>query len=236
MFTPASLGHGRRGACCRRARFEDGIDRFTLRFADPMREDGFAHAHKAPLCNYTTLAMVALVASSFLGGLIAHRFWDNAQYPTAEARELSRWQLRIGMMMTTPCALALGSGILLARYNIISTLGLEIIVVSASTCYMIVMVIIPKHYMARLFGHGDPEDIWGVDLGGTDGQTVLYIDCVVTALHLLLPIRWMILFPMEVIAVLAYTVPALLLGSPAMNIRGRNNGIEGSCCSRSSRP
>eukprot|EP00959_Pyramimonas_sp_CCMP1952_P139154 2912791-Pyramimonas_sp.AAC.1 len=72
--------------------------------------------------------------------------------------------------------------------------------------------------MARVFGYDDTEAIWGVDLGGTDGNVVLYIDCVVTALHLLLPIRWVVLVPMEVIAVLAYTVPALLLGSPAMNM------------------
>ncbi|CAK0853358.1 unnamed protein product [Prorocentrum cordatum] len=43
------------------------------------------------------------------------------------------------------------------------------------------------------------------------------IDCVVTALHLLLPICWIVIAPMEVIAVLAYIVPALLLGSPTAN-------------------
>lgn len=83
---------------------------------------------------------------------------------------------------------------------------------------MIVIVFIPKHYAARVFGYDDAEAIWGVDLGGTEGNVVLYIDCVVTALHLLLPVRWVAHLSMEAVASLAYAMPVLLLGSPAMNM------------------
>ncbi|CAK0863137.1 unnamed protein product [Prorocentrum cordatum] len=204
--------------CCRQSSVENGMDCFTLRFVDPMKEEGFARTHKAELCHYLALAMGAMAAIGLLTGLTAHRFWDDAQYPTTHAQELSKWQMLIHMVIILSLILAFGSGRLLANLNLVSTLGLEIIVVSASTCFMLLMVIIPKHYLARAFGYDDPEAIWGVDLGGTDGNVVLYIDCVVTALHFLLPIRWVVLVPVEVIAVLAYTLPALLLGSPAMSM------------------
>ncbi|CAK0843919.1 unnamed protein product [Prorocentrum cordatum] len=110
----------------------------------------------------------------------------------------------------------------MAKYSIVGTLGLEVAVVAAVIPLMIVMVINSKHYVARVFGYADPEAIWGLNLGGTDGSVVLYIDCVVTALHLLMPIRWVVLVPMEVVACLAYIVPALLLGSPTMNVVPHN--------------
>ncbi|CAK0805640.1 unnamed protein product [Prorocentrum cordatum] len=221
----ASPGEGCRGPPrrgkpwlrCSWARFENGIDRLTLRFQDPMQEEGYANTHKEKLSHYVAVTMVSLIVVSLLT-VLAHRFWDDAQYPTKEAVELSRWQAFFIIGSVVCLNIALGTGRLLARYNIVGTLGLEIIVVSANTCLMIVLGIIPKHYMARVFGYRDTEAIWGVDLAPTDGNLVLYIDMVVTCLHCLLPIRWVVLVPLELLAILAYAAPALLLGSPAMNM------------------
>ncbi|CAK0895016.1 unnamed protein product [Prorocentrum cordatum] len=204
-------------ACRRRERFENGIDRFTLRFADPMKEEGFARIHRARLSQNMSYA-IGTVATVGLISVIAHRFWDDSQYPTEEAQELSKWQMLIITVSILSLIFALGIGKLLADSNIASTIGLEILAVSAGSCFMVLLVTIPKHYIARVFGHADTEAVWGVNLGPTDGSLVLYIDLVVTAVHWLLPIRWIVLAPLEVIAILAYTVPALVLGSPAMNM------------------
>ncbi|CAK0852346.1 unnamed protein product [Prorocentrum cordatum] len=203
--------------CCRRAGYENGVGRFTLRFEDPMQEAGFVKCQKARLSHHVVLLMAL---STFLGliTIVGHRYWDEDQYATNEARELSRWQLLMYFATIVSFNLGFSSGTLLAKYNVIGTLGLEIAVVIA--CGIVVMAIpmCTKHYLARAFGYDDTEAIWGVDTSPTDGNVVLYIDCVVTAVHLLVPIRWVVLAPFEVIPFLAYAVPALTLGSPAVQV------------------
>ncbi|CAK0816982.1 unnamed protein product [Prorocentrum cordatum] len=225
MASPPSGSAPQRPACCGRLcrrrekwkRSDSGIDRVTLRFADPMREKGFADTHKAQLTRYVWLSIGAIVTVGLLVSVTAHRFWDDSQYPTSEARELSQWQMLIFYSSFVFLLLTLAAGLILTKHSVVNTLGLEVLVVSANVCFMMTMAIIPKHYIARAFGHENAEAIWGVDLGPTDGSLVLYIDLVVTSLHLLLPIRWIVLVPLEVIAILVYIVPAVLLGSPAMN-------------------
>ncbi|CAK0811895.1 unnamed protein product [Prorocentrum cordatum] len=92
---------GKSWRCCNRARFENGIDRYTLRFVDPMQEAGFARNHKALLSQYVGLTMGVFAAGSLLTSLTGHRFWDNSQYATTEAQELSRWQLIIQTVTTS---------------------------------------------------------------------------------------------------------------------------------------
>ncbi|CAK0846784.1 unnamed protein product [Prorocentrum cordatum] len=199
----------------RRSRPEKGIGRWTLRFTDHRREEAFAHTHKAQLSHQMALGMAAICVWCFLN-LAARQFWDDSRYPTREARVLSRWQLLLTLGLVVFLLVVGGFGRLCAKRDLVSTLGLEVIVVSGITVGMILSVLIPKHYMARAFGHADTEAIWGHGMGATDCNLVLMIDLAVTSVHLLMPIRWVVLVPLQVAAVLAYLGPALFLGSPAM--------------------
>ncbi|CAK0827904.1 unnamed protein product [Prorocentrum cordatum] len=203
--------------CCRRARYENGVDRFTLRFEDPMQEAGFAKAHKARL-SHRVLVMMALFTVVGIMTIMSQIFLDQDQNAMTEARELSRLQTILYFALMVSVNLGLGFGTLFARCNLIGTLGLEIAVVITCSIVLIAMPLITKHYLARAFGYDDTKAIWGVDMSPTDGTLVLYIDCVVTAVHLLVPVRWVVLAPLEAIAFLAYAVPALTLGSPAVQI------------------
>ncbi|CAK0885582.1 unnamed protein product [Prorocentrum cordatum] len=214
----------RRAACCgrpcrrrRRARLKNGIGRLTLKFADPRKEEGFASLHKERLAHSMSYGAGVLAVEGLMS-LMFHRFWDDSQYRTEEARELRKWQMLIFVVVHVAGILALGAGRFIAKQKFSSTLALEILVVSAASCFMILIGVIPKHYIARSFGHRDAEAIWGVDLGPTDGTLILYIDVVVTFVHWVMPIRWFVLAPLEVVSILAYAVPAVLLGSPATNM------------------
>ncbi|CAK0875567.1 unnamed protein product [Prorocentrum cordatum] len=206
---------GRQWPCCRWARLDNGTDRLTLRFADPQKERGYANTHTAELCRATVRVIYAIAIAGLMWVLFVYRIWDDSENLTAEAKELSRWRILIFLGMLGSMILALGAGRLLVQRNIVSTPVLEALIVSSCICFvMLFAIFLPKHYLSRVFGYDDPEAVWLMNLCGTDGNVVLYIDCVVTALHLLMPIRWFVLVPMEVAAVLAYSVPALLLGSP----------------------
>ncbi|CAK0864614.1 unnamed protein product [Prorocentrum cordatum] len=195
---------------------ESGIDRLTLRFADPRKEEGFARTHKVQLSKGMDVAMISLIIVVLLS-LAVHRSWDDSQHEAQEASNLSRWQSLIHCVILVWMLLAFGSGRLLAKRNIVSTLVMEVIVVTTVALNMFLFSIVPKHYIARAFGHDDTEAIWDVELGATDCNLILVIDLATTFVHLLMPIRWVVLVPLEVAAVLAYIAPALLLGSPAMN-------------------
>ncbi|CAK0909212.1 unnamed protein product, partial [Prorocentrum cordatum] len=221
---PRARARGLRAACLRDRGLEGnaggdsaaaGTSRYTLRFADPRKEEGFANTHKAQLSRNGACAMAAFTVS-ILMSLAVHRFWDDSQYPTREALKLSRWQLLVHVVILVSFLISVGSGRLLAKHGMVSTLGLEITVVSACVFAMVCFTVNPKHYMARVFGYSDTEAIWGVDLGATDCSLVLAVDLAVTCVHLLIPIRWVVLVPLEVAAVLCYIVPSLLLGSPVM--------------------
>jgi len=202
-------------AYCRRERYRNGVDRFALRFEDPMLEAGFVKGNKARLSHHVVL-MMALFTVVGLAAITTHKYWDEDQYTTNEAWELSRLQMLMHFAVIVSFNVCFGSGALLAKYNIIGTLGLEIAVVIACSIVVMALPLITKHYLARAFGYDDTKAIWGLDLSPTDGNLVLYIDCVVTAVHLCVPVRWAILAPFEVIAFLAFAVPVLTLGSPAV--------------------
>eukprot|EP00959_Pyramimonas_sp_CCMP1952_P367482 7697145-Pyramimonas_sp.AAC.1 len=66
---------------------------------------------------------------------------------------------------------------------------MEVAVVTAVAVNMFFFAFVPKHYMARIFGHDDTEEIWDVELGATDCNLILIIDLAHTFVHLLMPIR-----------------------------------------------
>ncbi|CAK0841284.1 unnamed protein product [Prorocentrum cordatum] len=192
------------------------MDRLTLRFADPRKEEGFVRTHKVQLLKGMGVSMVSLTIVVLMS-LAVHRSWDDAQHEAQEARNLSRWQSVIHCIILGWMLVAFGSGRLLAKRNVVSTLVLEVIVVTTIALNMFLFAIVPKHYIARAFGHDDTEAIWDVELGATDCNLILVIDLATTFVHLLMPIRFVVLIPLEVAAVLAYIAPPLTLGSPAMN-------------------
>ncbi|CAK0808637.1 unnamed protein product [Prorocentrum cordatum] len=140
----APPGDGRR-----RERLADGMDPFTLRFVDPMREAGYAGSHQVRLAHYLLYSMVAVNVMGIPVSLLSHRFWDHSQYPTREAQELGQWQLLLLSVMFVSLSLAWGAGYCLAKYKLVGTFGLEIIVVSTCTCFMVVMVLVPKPIIHR---------------------------------------------------------------------------------------
>ena len=162
----------------------DDMDGLTLRFIDPKREEGFVLSHGPRLSSCMDRGIVIVAIVGFVLVLATHKPWNGAQYAQAEAQELSRWHMFLHAGSCAFLAITLGFGRLMAKCGVFSTWVLEILVVFAHCCAIAGVVISPKHYLARAFGYDDPEAIWEVDLGGTDGNLVLWIDIAVTALHI----------------------------------------------------
>lgn len=205
-------------------RYEDGIDGLTLTFVDAQIEVGFARRHKEQLEVRVAYAVaISIVSLAFMLGMQS-KLWNTDQYATPEAYRLGMWQAGIYTSAVAAFAIAGMFARMLARRGRLGTLGLEVVVVIMSTICLACTVAAPKHYITRFFGHDDPASVWGMSLGGTDAGVLLYIDMGVTMLHLMMPIRWVILIPMELAAVPMYAMPAFMLGSPDPRLVPANVG------------
>ncbi|CAK0887521.1 unnamed protein product [Prorocentrum cordatum] len=187
-----------------------------MKFVQASPEEGFARTHYVQLYKGMRIGIVSTTIMVLLS-LAVHRSWDEAQHEAQEARNLSRWQSLVHCVALGWVLVTFLFWRLFAKRIVVSTLVMEVAVVTAVAVNMFFFAFVPKHYMARIFGHDDTEEIWDVELGATDCNLILIIDLAHTFVHLLMPIRWLVLVPLEVAAVLAYIAPALLLGSPAMN-------------------
>jgi len=185
----------------------------TLRFSDPGLEAGFAK-HRVPLLISSMRKCSLCLALLILVILIVEQPWD---------RRPERYGSLLERDVRERCHLAVTCFFFLAFFafctwscpcmNRLSARALEIVGVCMITIGLAAHTFAIPWYMARVLGYDAEEVIEGA----TDANLLLAIDCVVTAAHLLLPIRFFAIVAIDLAGVLAYIVPVFALEGPEMH-------------------
>jgi len=91
--------------------------------------------------------------------------------------------------------------------------GLEIFAIAGILGIIILITGSCPWYLARFYGL-DAASVVKNKASHDDANLLLMLDAFITAVHLALPIRWIVLWPVEVAVVICYAVVAFSLGSP----------------------
>lgn len=105
----------------------------------------------------------------------------------------------------------------------------EMSVVCAVVAITIVACLVDPYYMAKMHGL-DPYTVFAAgipdgDLLFADTRVLLYVDGIITVSHLLLPVRWCVLWPVDCAGVLSYAAMISLIGSPEKGRAAGNLGL-----------
>jgi len=200
-------------------RYENGIGRWTLRFKNPGLEKGFMLSRKQRLSEWTSMMIILLCGSGiFFSVLLASSPPD--QYPTDAAVSVSKWQAAVwlGGGAVVVVMLVVGKVLDCSRMSPRNVMLYMEFATTAGCCVGMLMTIgSSRHYLARISGYDDPEAVWGRGLGYVDGLNLLFINVCASFGHLS-PVRWVLLFPLEVALVLVFELPIFVWGSPAPEV------------------
>mmetsp|Transcript_93467 Transcript_93467/g.273664 ORF Transcript_93467/g.273664 Transcript_93467/m.273664 type:complete len:781 (-) Transcript_93467:41-2383(-) len=186
----------------------------TLRFRSYDMEAAFALQRKAAvLQNSSTLVAVAVLIY-FIGVVLAFAMEKQVRstFPTDAAYESSLIELYTDCAMLITLLVSLAA--LRCRWL---TQRLSSVTVEVSMTILMIAVVttlaMSSHMtMTKILGY-EPAEAYGENWYSSDSGLVLKIDSVVTAAHSGLPVRWHILLPLEVVAILLYTIHVFVIGS-----------------------
>lgn len=189
-------------------------DPFTLRFAEPGLEAEFVQHRGSELASRLFVGgagVLALCASLLVGS------GDQAQLCTA-ALELARRRQLVLCSVATLSTLIMA---LMKAPRLLEAIGAAACELGAVCVFVAITIAVcytEPYYMAKLHGL-DPSVVFaGSFLNNefvlTDTRLLLAVDTIVTVSHLLLPIRWCVLWPVDCVVILAYAVMVAAVGSP----------------------
>lgn len=190
-----------------------------LRFRQPVRELGFI-AQRGPrlLTSITTLLLLGIVTSSvFLGIAIGMGKLQRSSYPNDEAWECSKVELILDILGIALLMVFLA----LSRTSCFRAKERVAVVEKAFSLilflFMTIVVFADPSFICRVRGL-DPEEVFD-DYYGSDSTFLMKIDCVLTAAHVGSPMRWCVLFPLQVLAFTLYGVNVFIVGSPEPKVK-----------------
>jgi serine/threonine protein kinase len=188
---------------CKRISDDDddsALDPYTLKFRDPEMEFLFMESkHEAVIKSIVYGGAVVAVLAVIITATRLHN-------PTLIQPEIKR--LCIALLGILAALFAK----LQKRTGFANLLGFEVSAVLCSTAVLALGAFPSPYHMAQFCGVKDIDPRSGYPY--RDAGTLLFIDLVITSTHLLMPFRWCVLWPLEVLAVLAYAVPSVVFGSP----------------------
>lgn len=99
------------------------------------------------------------------------------------------------------------------RFKVASALVVEAAMMLFSMVIIIVGIFTDPFYIARLQGIENPGAF--MQIATADTWILLLIELVITATHVTLPIRWCVLWPLEVFGLMVYPMVVVIIGTPA---------------------
>eukprot|EP00927_Polykrikos_kofoidii_P023912 TRINITY_DN2185_c0_g1_i12.p1 TRINITY_DN2185_c0_g1~~TRINITY_DN2185_c0_g1_i12.p1 ORF type:complete len:648 (-),score=69.71 TRINITY_DN2185_c0_g1_i12:247-2190(-) len=198
----------------RMERFERGMDRLTLKFQEQGVENGFSQSR--------TDSIVAGAVRGCMGVSLACliSFSINALWlldaPTTQASEDSIFLARfhnyfylgnVATSLALVCSLTSPF-----RRRFMSHFMTELMITVWCCIMMVSLPLVDPNYSARLFGK-DPHEVYDAETDFVDTTVLLGLLALVIISHVTLQIRWISLWPSELVALFSYLIPAFVLGS-----------------------
>mmetsp|Transcript_120212 Transcript_120212/g.351305 ORF Transcript_120212/g.351305 Transcript_120212/m.351305 type:complete len:650 (+) Transcript_120212:70-2019(+) len=183
----------------------------TLRFRNRETERHFVKSQSEQLMrSFCRLAFLSATACAFM-----LPSWLATQGATAgDPRVIRTQQIAVtldlaGMLLFSAAGIAANSPMI---YRCVSPGAREVAVVFMLTLFTPLPFLISKFYCPTLLGY-NPHVIWE-DPHLSDTRPVLALALCMTGSHFTLPVRWVVLFPLEVFTVVVYAFFAFAVGGP----------------------
>lgn len=192
--------------------FWDQVNFFSLTFRDKGVEDGFLKIRTSSLISSIRFISILGLAAPVSMIPISINLVANAQNPQERESEEAAMPFRLAMCVMP--ALMVVFTFVPALYRKTGQRGVEILMTLVSCAALWVQVFTSPFVQARLLGY-DPHVVLQKERAQTvDADMLLTTDIVVTAIHLVLPIRNHILHIVQVNSVLTYWIPSILFSLP----------------------
>lgn len=189
----------------------------TMRFLDPEKESGFVAARSEDLrrCSCRLALIIGSLAWVTCLEFLLFRSLTMNEYPTEEAADVQRLSLMFGFFIGF-VLMSYAAAVRMPCFDkLLNPWAWEIVAVIVFVGIMSTIVLTHVFYLSKLLGH-DPSEIFE-GRHFSDSFILLAIDGIVTATHIVLPVRWIILMPLELSGVVLYVLLITLLGSPESN-------------------
>jgi len=177
------------------------LRQYSLRFEVPAAEAGFARSLSGKLAKSVMVMSVSSMVcySIFLCVSAALSCWN------AECHE-SYDDFNVFMACRAVDFASVASMLLVGlvmgaqqRWRMMSDFAVEILTLTMCCVVVIAAPLTEKHVMALVMGIATDEPL-------DDAWLLLFTDCVITGSHMLLPMRWCTLWPLEVVAIVVYPI------------------------------
>jgi len=183
----------------------------SMRFKSRGTEAYFVKSQSQQLLtNYFRLALMCVLTTAALLYLVA-------THPAAEPHppgvDSSR---RLAVASTLTCLVAAvlaGVATKMPQFSrCVSPEMREVLAVLVMMLLISMIFLVDLFYGPKLLGY-DPKELWP-DTNFSDTRPVLALSVLMTASHLTLPVRWMVLLPLEAFSVMVYAGFAFAIGGP----------------------
>eukprot|EP00446_Apocalathium_sp_SHHI-4_P056974 CAMPEP_0177292458 /NCGR_PEP_ID=MMETSP0368-20130122/187_1 /TAXON_ID=447022 ORGANISM="Scrippsiella hangoei-like, Strain SHHI-4" /NCGR_SAMPLE_ID=MMETSP0368 /ASSEMBLY_ACC=CAM_ASM_000363 /LENGTH=710 /DNA_ID=CAMNT_0018750093 /DNA_START=1 /DNA_END=2133 /DNA_ORIENTATION=- len=198
-----------------RAALEGLIDPKTLCFRDAQSEHGFLALREASLA--TNMFWVFTLMFLYSTAVTCHAWiapdTSGGNFKTEEhTRRMVFMRNDVLLVVTLVCSIGMGTARLQRNFSLFGPRAFEFLCLGLFLVLILGVSAVQPWYWSRLFrvGRDMVTSLSALD----DANFILMLDGILTLMHLMLPMRWVAMWPVEVGAVLAYGFFAAFLGSP----------------------
>mmetsp|Transcript_36166 Transcript_36166/g.112609 ORF Transcript_36166/g.112609 Transcript_36166/m.112609 type:complete len:654 (-) Transcript_36166:8-1969(-) len=186
-------------------------DKVSLRFRDVRTEDFFVKSNHNQVV--TNTCVVAAVVATVNVGRWALLLINNPFRDTHEARRTRLLIFTVEAGVLTLCSIVLAAALFKPLRRRLCVRATEVLVVLFMVVMSPSMFLMDKYYAPKTLGY-DPDGIFTEAQHWSDTRVVLSQCVIILTSHLVLPIRWIMLIPLEVVCVVTYAGFGLMVGSP----------------------
>eukprot|EP00403_Amphidinium_massartii_P002078 CAMPEP_0178377010 /NCGR_PEP_ID=MMETSP0689_2-20121128/3699_1 /TAXON_ID=160604 /ORGANISM="Amphidinium massartii, Strain CS-259" /LENGTH=898 /DNA_ID=CAMNT_0019997053 /DNA_START=21 /DNA_END=2714 /DNA_ORIENTATION=- len=173
--------------------------RISLRFDDPLTETGFISSCKARLV--ATSFAGCLIAIGMIGFSLGHnQLLRGSEFSSSEGSSLRK--IIVGVWLSLIAILSAVAVLFGCRriHRFLPPLAIEVLMTLVLNLLLMSTLFTSRWYLAQMHGY-DPPEVYGLEVAQfSDTALLLVIDAIITASHLLIPVRWFILCSSEVVA------------------------------------
>lgn len=199
-----------------RAALEGLIDPKTLCFRDGQTEHGFLALREASLATnmfWVFTLMFLYSAAATCHAWIAPDTSGGNFKPEERTRRMVFNRNVVLLVVTLVCSIGMGTARLQRSFSLFGPRAFEFLCLGLFLVLILGVSAVQPWYWSRLCRVVGRDEITNPS-AYDDSNFILMLDGILTGIHLMLPMRWVAMWPVEVGAVLAYVLFAVFLGSP----------------------
>mmetsp|Transcript_13264 Transcript_13264/g.42783 ORF Transcript_13264/g.42783 Transcript_13264/m.42783 type:complete len:225 (-) Transcript_13264:659-1333(-) len=197
----------------------EGVNFWTLRFDEPLREGAYVGQNTDGLASGTYKNSFMMFLNIFLAWAVAGFDWSSSVFTFYASAYTHTVATARNVLLILTCVVALTCTLIakVRRFRLImGPPRFEMYVASQLFLVIVLVCLQSPWYLAVLFGLDAEVACTGAPT--EDLYLLLSLDCIVTASHIAMPVRWFLLLPVELTVSLGYGAFAFLVSSNTLKM------------------